>query len=91
MFKLQGSTEYRLEKATLFREALLALPSQIECLRGMEVGINVNPAEEWDIVLTATVDDMEALVAYACHPLHLEAAAIIKDCKAGRACVDYVI
>lgn len=90
-FKLKGSDELRREKATQFRDALMALPGKIEQLRRMEVGINMNPAETWDIVLTADVDDMEGLAAYANHPLHLAAASIIKDCKEERACVDYEI
>lgn len=77
--------------AEAFRDALVALPEKIECLRSMEVGINCNPAEDWDLVLTAVVDNMEDLATYANHPLHLAAAAIIKDCKDGRACVDYEI
>ena len=90
-FKLKGSSEERLKAATAFKDALMALPEKIECLRTMEVGINCNPAEDWDLVLTAVVDNMEDLATYANHPLHLAAAAIIKDCKDARACVDYVI
>lgn len=90
-FKLTGSPEERLEKAEQFKKALLALPEKIDCLKSMEVGVNINPAETWDIVLTALVENMEDLAQYANHPLHVAAAAIIKDCKADRACVDYEI
>ena len=89
-FRLKGSPEDRLSKSERFREALLALPDKIECLKSMEVGINCNPAEHWDIVLTAVVENLKDLEEYATHPLHLEAASIIKDCKAERACVDYI-
>ena len=91
MFRLKGTPEERLEAASRFRDALVALPAGIPCLRSMEVGLNCNPSEDWDIVLTALVDNMADLEAYASHPLHLEAAAIIKDCKDARACVDYII
>lgn len=57
-FKLTGTPEERLEVATKFKEALLALPSQIDVLESMEVGINQNPAEQWDVVLTAVVPTM---------------------------------
>ena len=90
-FKLSGSPEERLEKAESFKKALMDLPGKIECLKGMEVGINCNPDEKWDVVLIATVDNMKDLAVYASHPHHLAAAAIIKDCKADRACVDYLI
>lgn len=90
-FKLKGSAEQRLEAATAFKAALMALPGKIECLRSMEVGLNENPNEHWDVVLTAMVDNFEDLDKYASHPMHLAAAAIIKDLKEDRACVDYEI
>lgn len=90
-FRLKGTPEERKDKANKFREALMALSGKIGCLRSMEVGINCNPSEDWDVVLTAIVDNMQDLSTYSQHPLHLEAAAIIKDCKADRACVDYII
>ena len=80
MFRLSGSAEDRRAAAEKFKEALLALPAQIDCLRSMEVGINSNPAEKWDVVLTATVPK---------HPAHVAAAALLADCKEERACVDY--
>ena len=88
-FKLKGSPEERLAAASAFKNALMELPAKIDCLRSMEVGINCNPDEKWDIALTATVDNFDDLKSYFNHPLHLEAASIIKDCKEERACVDY--
>ena len=72
-----------------FAEALLALPAQIPVLESMEVGINENPAEDWDLVLTAVVPTMEDVALYANHPAHLAAASIIASHKDSRACVDY--
>ena len=57
----------------------------------MEVGINENPAEDWDIVLTATIDKMENVAVYATHPAHVAAAAIIAPVKDARACIDYSV
>ena len=89
MFKLQGSDEARREVALRFKKALDALPSQIEVLQSIEVGLNENPAESWDIVLTAVVPTMADVATYAQHPAHVAAAAIIKEVKELRACVDY--
>ena len=89
-FKLKGDKEVRLEAARKFKESLLALPQHIDCLLSMEVGINCNPEEKWDLVLTAIVEDLVALQEYANHPLHLAAASIIKDIKEDRSCVDYI-
>lgn len=89
MFKLRGSKEERLETSRRFAEALEALPAQIECLKSMETGINNNPNEDWDIVLTAIIDKMENVDVYAKHPAHVKAASIIAPLKEARGCVDY--
>lgn len=88
-FKLTGSEEERREVALKFKEALMSLPSQIEVLHSMEVGINENPAETWDVVLTAVVDSMTDVEIYAKHPAHVAAAALLAGHKGDRACVDY--
>ena len=88
-FKLKGSPDERLEVAVKFKEALLTLPSRIEVLESMEVGINQNPSEHWDITLIARVPEMADVAVYASHPAHIEAASIIAPYKEDRACVDF--
>ena len=88
-FKLKGSDEERMQAAKDFKDALMALPAQIDVLKSMEVGINSNPAESWDLVLTAVVPTMADVDVYARHPAHVAAAAIISNVKDSRACVDY--
>nr|WP_302066178.1 Dabb family protein [uncultured Duncaniella sp.] len=75
--------------AESFRDALMALPEQIDVLQSMEVGINENPSEDWDVVLTAIVPDMPSVEVYAKHPAHVAAASLIAGLKESRACVDY--
>ena len=87
-FKLKGSDEERMQAAKDFKDALMALPAQIDVLKSMEVGINSNPAESWDLVLTAVVPTMADVDVYARHPAHVAAAAIISNVKDSRACVD---
>lgn len=91
VFKLKGDAAVRLDYARRFADALRALPAQIPVLESIEVGINGNPAEDWDLVLTAVVPTMADVAVYAGHPAHVAAASIIKDVKESRACVDYVI
>jgi hypothetical protein len=88
-FKLKGSAEERLEVAKKFKQALEALPEQIEVLKSIEVGLNENPAETWDLVLVAIVEKMEDVEVYAKHPAHVAAASIIANNKESRACVDF--
>ena len=88
-FKLTGTARERLDVATRFKSALEALPGQIDVLKSIEVGINTNPAESWDVVLTAIVDKMADVEVYAKHPAHVAAAGLLAGHKADRACVDY--
>lgn len=88
-FRLQGTAAERLEVARRFKSALETLPGQIEVLQSIEVGINENPAEQWDVVLTAIVPTMADVDVYARHPAHVAAAGLLAGHKADRACVDY--
>lgn len=89
MFRLKGSAEERLQVARRFKAALEELPGKIDVLQSIEVGINENPAESWDIVLTAIVPTMADVAVYAAHPAHVAAAALLGANKDMRACVDY--
>ena len=90
-FKFKGTAEERRDIAEKFAEALVQLPDDIPQLKSIEVGINVNPAEEWDLVLTATADSLEDVAIYSAHPAHQAAVSIIAPYKEARACVDYEI
>lgn len=90
-FKFKGSAEQRMEVARKFADALNALPSQIEELISIEVGINENPAEVWDLILTATAASLEDVAKYSAHPAHVAAVQIIAPYKEDRACVDYTV
>lgn len=88
-FKFKGTPEERKEVAQKFADALVKLPEQIEELFSIEVGINENPAESWDLVLTATAPSLEDVAKYSAHPAHVAAVQIIAPYKEERACVDY--
>lgn len=89
MFKLTGSDEERRAVAQKFKDALLALPEQIDVLKSIEVGLNENPAEAWDVVLTAVVPTLADVDIYAKHPAHVAAASLLGKNKEIRGCVDY--
>lgn len=90
-FKFKGSPEEKKNVATKFAEALVQLPDDIPQLKSIEVGINMNPAETWDLVLTATADSLDDVAIYSAHPAHQAAVAIIAPYKEERACVDYFV
>ena len=90
-FKFKGTKEERLDVSRRFAEALVQLPDEIEQLISIEVGINENPKETWDLVLTATAASLEDVAIYSAHPAHVAAVRIIAPYKEDRACVDYTI
>ncbi|MGL5938738.1 MAG: Dabb family protein [Phocaeicola sp.] len=91
LFKLKEtlSVAEKLEVMTQFKEAIESLPTSIEVIRHIFVGINMNPNEQWDLSLDSEFDSLEDVQIYAAHPAHLAAAALLKEVKADRACVDY--
>jgi hypothetical protein len=93
LFKLKefASEEERMRKLNQIKLGLLNLKSIIEELKSIEVGINQNPKEQFDIALTTTHDDMTGLEAYAVHPNHVAVGKIIREVLEQRSCVDYVI
>lgn len=68
---------------------LEALTKKVETLKKMEVGLNCNPDEKYDLALTSEFETMEGLKAYAVHPEHVKAGAAIREILEERACVDY--
>jgi excinuclease UvrABC helicase subunit UvrB len=76
-------------KLKTIKSALEDLTKKVEALNKMEVGINCNPNEKYDMALTSEFASMEGLEKYASHPDHLEVAAVIREILDERACVDY--
>lgn len=89
MFRLKGTSEERRRLAQRFAEALMELPALIPELKSMETGLNINPKETFDVILTAGADSLEDIAVYSAHPAHVACVDIIRDCIDCRACVDY--
>ncbi|TAJ13417.1 Dabb family protein [Marinilabiliaceae bacterium JC017] len=90
-FKSFSNDEEKNTKCEEIKNALLALDNKIEELLSIEVGINSNPNESFDLSLITTFNSMEALHTYAVHPDHLKVGAIIREILEERSCVDYTI
>lgn len=90
-FKFKGTPDERKAVATQFAEALIQLPYEIPQLKSIEVGLNINPMEDWDLVLTACAKSLEDVALYSAHPAHQAAVAIIAPYKEARACVDFQV
>ncbi len=87
--KKMESESSKLSVMKQFKDAIEALPVQIEVIRKIEVKFNVNPAEAYDIALVSEFDTLADVVFYAKHPAHITAGNILADVKENRACVDY--
>lgn len=72
-----------------FKEAIEALPKVIGWIRQISVDFNMNPDEEYDMILTADFDSLADVRRYATHPQHLAASGLLAPLKRARACVDY--
>ena len=91
LFKLKEELPATEKQAVMnqFKEAIEARPAKISVIRKIEVGLNVNPAEAWDIALYSEFDSLEDVKTYAVHPDHVAAGKLLSDVKLNRACVDY--
>ncbi len=93
LFKFRDDLQNAEKKTKLekIKFSLEVLTQKVESLKKMEVGINQNPDETYDLALTSDFESMDGLKAYAVHPEHLEVAALIREILDKRACVDYEI
>lgn len=79
----------KLDVMNRFKVAIEELPAKIPFIRKIEVGLNMNPGETWNIALYSEFDSLDDVKAYAIHPEHVAAGKIIANAKENRACVDY--
>jgi hypothetical protein len=94
MLKLKD-TENRIEKlenALQLKKAIEALGYKIDEVKYMEVGLNYNEKPTaFDLVLTSTFDNGEALDAYRQHPEHIKVLGFLDEVTEKTAVVDYEI
>jgi hypothetical protein len=93
LFQLKDSVSEDVKRsaADRFKQAIEALPQVIPTIRKIEVSFNINPSETWHVALYSEFDTLADVEAYAVHPAHKVAGALLNDVKAARACVDYEI
>lgn len=92
MWKLRENAEGRSkeENARLIKEKLEALKGQIEEIRYLEVGININNSNgSYDAVLITEFETMESLNSYQVNPKHQAVSAFVSKVREERAVVDF--
>jgi hypothetical protein len=93
LFKMRDDIDVQ-EKASelaIIKTELENLMGRVPSLRSMEVGLNCNKAEKYELALVSTFDDLEGLEAYAVHPEHVAVGKKIRAMLDMRACTDYEI
>lgn len=73
----------------LIKKSLEDLVNFIPELKSIEVGINSNPKEMFDLALTTEFESWEDLNSYVVHPEHQKVSTLIRAALDQRACVDY--
>lgn len=91
LFKLKDevSADEKLAAMNNFKAAIEALPAKIPVIRKIEVGLNMNPGETWNIALYSEFDTLDDVKSYAVHPDHVAAGKLLATVKESRVCVDY--
>lgn len=91
LFKFKTETELPEKKQKLenIKVSLEQLKESIDCLSLIEVGLNSNPSEAYDLALITEFKTWDDLKAYAAHPEHQKVATVIRSVLDQRACVDY--
>lgn len=92
LFKLKkmASPEAKNSKLQELKAGFEGLKERIDVLSSIEVGVNCNPAENFDLILITVFDSLEDLAEYAGHPDHVAMVRKIGEVKEDRACVDFV-
>ena len=91
LFKLKPFETESAKSAKMdqIRMALLNLKNIISEIDTMEVGINANPKEAFDIVLISTHRSWADLAVYDQHPVHVNVKKIIKEVLDSRSAADF--
>ena len=93
MWKLldKANGKSKRENAFEFKRMLESLPDKIDALQSLEAGIGYLSSEGpvFDMVLTTTHSDKEALRQYAVHPEHQKVVEYTKTIVEERRVVDY--
>lgn len=91
LFRLKESLSQAEKRdiAVRFKTAIEALPEVIGFIGNIEVGLNINENEKFDIALYSEFKTLDEVKAYSAHPSHVAAAGILTGHVDERACVDF--
>ncbi|HLW07782.1 MAG TPA: Dabb family protein [Marinilabiliaceae bacterium] len=88
-FKEDPDVNARTKALKKIKKSLEALRGVVPELKYIEIGINENANEKYDLSLISEFESWEDLNAYVVHPEHQKVSATIRQTMEQRACVDY--
>jgi len=93
MWQIKDNTNFgsKEEVLNLAKEKIEGLRNKISEIVYLEVGINYNYENAYDLVLYSEFKKDEDLKAYAVHPEHLKVVDFMKEIVVSRASVDYEV
>lgn len=93
MWKLKNYENREIKRLNAFKlkDELQDLKKEIVQIKALNVGINLNPENEYDIVLESEFDNFDDLITYQKHPAHLKVVEFLKTVRESKASVDYEI
>lgn len=92
MWKLKDFAEGKdkMENANIIKKNLENLQKEINQIRFIEVGIDINKSSQaYDVVLYSEFENMEDLNIYQNHPEHIKVSDFVGKVRDARVVVDY--
>lgn len=91
LFKLKAfdSAEEKMQKMKYIQSQLLNLKNIVKEIQTLEVGLNGNPKEAFDIALISTHKSWEDLAVYDQQPDHVAVKKMIKEVLDTRSAADF--
>lgn len=86
MWKFKEGKEKEMHE---FLDGLKALDGQIEEIVNMEIGININPKNNYDAILISKFKTMEDLEKYKKNPKHVAVSTLCKSIRENREAIDF--
>lgn len=85
MWKFKENTEKEMDE---FLEGLKALENQIDVIKSMQVGKNIDN-DEYDAILISEFESLEDLQKYKTDPRHVKVSNMCKEIRTKRTAFDF--
>ncbi len=93
LWKLKNSEnpEIKALNASRLQDELRHLKNEIVQIKRLEIGVNLNPENEYDIALVIDFNTFEDLMVYQNHPAHKKVVEFLKTIRDLKASIDFEI